>query len=209
MTKLSEYYDMEITLLGIEPRIWRRFLILPDCTFENLHYAIQASCGWEDSHLYEFLNGKGVKVSPPQFTMQRGLKRIARSEHADAFDEDDNVPVAGDIELQQYFSEQGDKCFYIYDFGDYWEHLVELKGIVELPEKFVRQLTDGARAFPPEDCGGTFGYEECCEASKTSTEELAKLNEEEKEELEWRKEWLGDWEPGQFDLQAAKKEFDR
>ncbi len=206
---MPKYFDLEISLLEIEPRIWRRFLILPDCTFENLHYAIQDACGWENSHLYEYLNGKGVEVSSPQFTMQRGLKRIARSQYADPFDEQDDVPVADDIELQQYFSQQGDKCFYIYDFGDYWEHLVELKGIVELPEKFVRQLTDGARAFPPEDCGSTPGYEECCEAFKITPRELTKLDACEKEELEWHKEWIGDWNPERFELKEARKCFDR
>jgi len=204
---MPKYFDLKISLLGIEPRIWRRFLILPDCTFENLHHAIQDACGWENSHLYEYLAGGGAEVSSPH---QRGLKRIAKAVYADAFDvEEDNVPAASDVELQQYLSQQGDKCFYIYDFGDYWEHLVELKGVVELPEKFNRRLTDGARAFPPEDCGSTFGYEECCEALKTSPKELAKLNEEEKEELEWRREWLDDWEPERFDLEAAKKKFDR
>ncbi len=54
---------------------WRRFLILPECTFDNLHYAIQEACGWGNAHLFEFLNGKDVEISPPRFTMQRGLTK--------------------------------------------------------------------------------------------------------------------------------------
>ena len=83
---------------------------------------------------------------------------------------------------------------------------MELKGFVELPEKFVRRLTDGARAFPPEDCGGTFGYEECCEALKIPAKELAKLDGE---ELDWRKEWFGDWKPERFNQNEVSKRFDQ
>ena len=96
---MPKYFEMEVSLLGIEPRIWRRFLIRAEATFQDLHNAIQEACGWENAHLFEFLSGKGVEVSPPQFTMQKGLERIARSEHAEAFDEEDDVPVAGDIKL--------------------------------------------------------------------------------------------------------------
>lgn len=59
------------------------------------------------------------------------------------------------------------KFFYTYDFGDSWEHEV-------LAEKMLTAETDSdyptcikaKRACPPEDCGGTWGYQEFLEAIK-------------------------------------------
>jgi hypothetical protein len=205
---MPRYFDLEVSLLGVKPKIWRRFRIIDEATFMNLHYAVQAACGWEDCHLYEFLDaaGKEGRLRPP---FSAGQKRIVRSESAEQFDDEDDVPVADDIELRSYFSGGVTRCFYVYDFGDYWEHLVELVRVQELPEEFVRRLLDGARAFPPEDCGGTIGYEECCEAVSMTRREIRKLEDSVREELEWKREWVGDWRPEAFDLEAARKTFDR
>lgn len=95
--------------------------------------------------------------------------------------------------------------------GDGWEHEVVLKGVVELPERFKRRLVGGARAFPPEDCGGIPGYEECCEAVRLSDEELADLEKRDPETWEAmqdRRGWVGDWDPERFDLEATRRWFD-
>ena len=34
---MAKYFDVEISLLEIEPRIWRRLLIHSEATFMNLH----------------------------------------------------------------------------------------------------------------------------------------------------------------------------
>lgn len=51
------------------------------------------------------------------------------------------VPEAGDLSLASYFSSgRGPKSSrYVDDFGDDWEHDVELKGIVVLPETHERR----------------------------------------------------------------------
>ncbi len=51
------------------------------------------------------------------------------------------------IGLRTYFKPPGDVCQYLCDFGDKWQHLVELKDIVELPEIFGCRLLDGARGW--------------------------------------------------------------
>jgi hypothetical protein len=204
------YLDLEVSLVGVEPRIWRRLLMSPKATFGDLHQAIQDACGWLDYHLYEFLEASvaGKKLDS---SMQVKCEVIARSEHAEPFDEEDVAPLAGELPLGSYFSEAGDRCFYVYDFGDYWEHLVELKQVEDRPDTFARHLVGGARAFPPEDCGSLPGYEECCEAFAVSDEELMRLKKDDPEmwdEIESRKEWMGDWDPERFDLEAMRTEFD-
>ena len=54
---MPKYFDLEISLLEIEPRIWRRFLIRSGATFSHFHSAIQQAFGWQNCHLYEFLDG--------------------------------------------------------------------------------------------------------------------------------------------------------
>ena len=123
-----------------------------------------------------------------------------------------STPLDGDVLLVDRFLKRAKQCVYVYDFGDYWEHLVELKQVVELPEKFVRRLVGGERAFPPEDCGSLPGYEECCEAFGMSDGDLAKLKRSDPEmwdEMESRKEWMGDWDPERLDLKALKTVFGR
>ena len=53
----------------------------------------------------------------------------------------------------------GDTMRYEYDFGDSWEHDILLEGMF-LAEEGVDypRCIGGARACPPEDCGGIHGY---------------------------------------------------
>ena len=54
----------------------------------------------------------------------------------------------------------GDQLKYVYDFGDDWRHVVSLEEILPRQKGVDYPLcVDGARACPPEDCGGTRGYE--------------------------------------------------
>jgi hypothetical protein len=83
---------------------------------------------------------------------------------------------------------------------------VRLRAVRDLPEAFHRRLLAGARAFPPEDCGGVWGYQAClaavgaCEPADVGASPAA---------LQERKEWLpADWDPEAFDLEAARAVFD-
>ena len=51
---MPKYFDFEVSLLEIEPRIWRRFRLAVVSSFETLHDAIQDSFGWQRRHLYEY-----------------------------------------------------------------------------------------------------------------------------------------------------------
>jgi hypothetical protein len=54
-----------------------------------------------------------------------------------------------------------DSLRYDYDFGDGWEHKVELEKVIPFdPNITLPKCIKGRRACPPEDVGGTWGYEE-------------------------------------------------
>jgi pRiA4b ORF-3-like protein len=153
---MPRYYELEVLLRDAKPRIWRRFLIADNASFLDLHEAIQDACGWTDTHLFAFHDRGGEPIA--------GLPD-------DEYGEPD--PDAKKVKLRSYFDgEEGTSCVYEYDFGDSWEHDVKLVRTAELPEKFARKLLGGARAFPPEDCGGIPGYEECVRMSYQCCERL-------------------------------------
>lgn len=184
---MPAYLDFEVSLREVQPKVWRRFLIQSTGTFMDLHEAIQDACGWFNYHLFAFRT-KG--------------RTIAGLPDEDGFSDPD--PDATRIKLSSFFGPgRSERCLYEYDFGDSWEHDVVLKGTTDLKERFERRLTDGGRAFPPEDCGGLTGYENCVRVAE-GLEEEATLGEDRA-----LRKWLGDWTPEAFNLPAVKREFDR
>jgi len=190
---MAAYLEFEVSLRHIEPRIYRRFLLKDTASFRDLHLAIQDAGDWENYHLFEFR------------TRDRDSQTIAGI----VLDDDgpfldDPPPDAVKVKLRSFFARTGQKCIYLYDFGDGWELDVRLKRTVEMPERFRRRLLDGARAFPPEDCGGVWGYYDCLAALG-----LIKLDGPgfSKKEIKERREWLGDWQ-AELDLKKCKAAFD-
>ena len=47
----GELFQFKITLLDIEPAIWRRIHVR-DCTLDKLHEHIQTAMGWTNAHLH-------------------------------------------------------------------------------------------------------------------------------------------------------------
>lgn len=178
--------QFKVELLGIQPSIWRRFEVPADCNFWDLHVAIQDSMGWLDCHLHHFeIKAKGrakaVKIGIPDF---------------EGISEEEIFP-GWEISVDTYFNDLGIEAEYLYDYGDSWRHRVRLEGYMawDKGSKYPRCL-DGARACPPEDCGGESGYEHLLEV-------LANTKHEEFKET---REWVGrNWRPDRFD--AEKVEF--
>ena len=184
---MPRYFEFEVALEGVTPRIWRRFLLHgEDSTFFDLHVAIQMACGWEDSHLFEFRQGQTILAGPPpDEELGFGVEG----------------PDAEDVLLLTHFKMAKDACRYVYDFGDDWHHEVTLKQIVIRPSHFEQKLLAGKRAFPPEDSGGIPGYERLLTVLLS---EAPPAGEAEESLLEW----IGGWDPEAFDLEEAAQEFD-
>jgi hypothetical protein len=90
---------------------------------------------------------------------------------------------------------------YVYDFGDHWVHTVVLEKHVALePAPKVAACIGGARARPPEDVGGTSGYQEFLEA----------LLDSKHEEHAHMTRWCGGhFDPEWFDLELINKDVAR
>lgn len=142
-------YQFYIALLDIEPVIWRRFQVPHDITFEKLHEVIQVVMGWENYHLYEF------KYGPTRVGIPDGYAQT----------EDEVIDMARVRKLSQMKFSRDDLLTYTYDFGDNWVHLLRLEGIFRTnDEQPVFSCTAGARACPPEDVGGQYGYQHFLQA---------------------------------------------
>ncbi|MFY0580080.1 plasmid pRiA4b ORF-3 family protein [Cystobacter fuscus] len=86
---------------------------------------------------------------------------------------------------------------YVYDMGDNWVHRIRVKKVQPAQARMrYPACTAGARAAPPEDCGGVLGYDNLLEALRNPAHEgRAELIE-----------WVGDsYDPEAFDLEATDK----
>ena len=146
-------FEFDVHLRYVEPRIWRRFHIRSDCSFFDLHLAIQGAMGWMDTHLFMFActysNGQEqCRIGYPDPHSRRGPQDLVAWRHW----------------LRDFKDEISFPMLYLYDFGDGWEHSLNL--VREIPAEVgarYPKLVDGARACPPEDCGGPPGYQELVE----------------------------------------------
>jgi hypothetical protein len=61
------------------------------------------------------------------------------------------------VRLDQVLIRERDSMIYEYDFGDSWTHKIVLERVLASSEGFaVPSCVAGARACPPEDCGGVW-----------------------------------------------------
>ncbi len=172
------WYELDVTLEGASPSVWRRIQLPAAATFMDLHHAIQAACGWSNDHLFAFYD-----------VSERPLAGIPIHRELSPPD-----PDAAAVALEAYFG-YCTRCTYLYDFGDSWRHEIVLRQRVAAPPSGQRRLVAGARAFPPEDCGGLSGYQRCVEAARGDDPDDVR-------------EWLGTWDPEAFDLEATQANFD-
>ncbi len=135
-------WRLNVKLVGVMPIVWRIILVRPETKLAMLHRYLQAAMGWRDQHLFAFtIDERTYGLPDPEW----GRK----------------VYDARRYTLSRLFAKIPTQFRYVYDFGDHWEHLVEIEG--DEPTEFRKQYPiciDGAEPCPPEDCGGAPGYKE-------------------------------------------------
>lgn len=142
-------YRVRVDLKDAKPPVWRRLELASDLRLDELHEILQACFGWYDAHLHQFGAGPTSFYHPET---ERFVNEYT--------DEDGEVGVyEADVRLDEVLTETGDRLFYVYDFGDNWEHVVKLEAVLPRDHRRPRAIcTKGRRPGPAEDSGGVWAY---------------------------------------------------
>ncbi len=123
----------------------RRLIVPANLELAGLHEVLQDVFGWANDHLYDF-------AVLDERTGERVVSLVASKEDR----------VFGDILLTGHkLSDFFPKCkqmLYTYDFGDQWEHLIELVKVINHYDKKSPYLVKASGQTPPEDVGGVDGF---------------------------------------------------
>lgn len=140
--------------------------------------------GWTNSHLFEFLIG--------DYTL-----RFIDEQYEDS----DSYSDAKEVALDLLLTKKNFTFKYIYDFGDHWEHSVEVENIDNKGGNGIHPVClDGNLNCPPDDCGGIRGYYNL----------LNILNDKTHPEYEDMRNWAGrKYHPEKLDLNKINKELPR
>ena len=137
---------MKITLRLPAPyKVYRDLEVPVTASLGKLHEIIQAAFEWDNAHLHEFKAGS-YTIGPEEDEAD-SMFSFFREEPIN----EDEITVG---EIAQSFKQ----FTYIYDFGDYWEHLITFKKGILRPVGSEVTCTGGKGDTPWEDCGGPGGY---------------------------------------------------
>lgn len=157
-----------------DTEVWRRLVVPASLTLRQLHAVLQTAMGWEDYHLHLFdVNG----------VLYGDIEEIEGQPLGD----EETFTLAQAADAVSEF-------MYEYDFGDSWHHVIVIEQTMPSVGTGTPHLIDGAGACPPEDCGGTGGFEHLLEVLSDSSDE------EQVEMLEWVG---GGYDPDAFDIDAV------
>jgi hypothetical protein len=165
-----------------QPRIWRRLLVRETMWLNRLHDAIQVLFGWYDYQTHIFVVGDRRYGNP-----------VNRS---GVVVEDDR-----DVTLAELRLSGQDRLAYDYLFEEGWhvDMRVEKTMAAKKGGAYPRCLA-GARAGPPEDCGGLEAYRDMLYCLKRPETDIGR---------EWR-QWVGpDYDPEKYDLAAMNRALKR
>jgi Plasmid pRiA4b ORF-3-like protein len=133
-------YQLRVSLQGVSPMVWRRLLVRSDSTIADLHRILQIAFGWSDDHLHCFrIHGK-----------EYGIPHVGGM----GFDDD-----ATTIRLAHFRFRVRERFVYEYNFSAHWVHEIRVEQLRPLtPSGRYPLCIGGARAAPPESCGGPWAY---------------------------------------------------
>ncbi|WP_336491557.1 plasmid pRiA4b ORF-3 family protein [Methylobacterium nigriterrae] len=183
MSYVDRIARLRIVLDDTEPAVWRTVEVPLTISLKGLHEVIQAAMPFEDCHLFAFRVGE-LRYAVPDTNWSGRETRSATSAKLGA------VLEGG---VRQFA--------YTYDFGDGWQHTITVEEVrpadpaVEYP-----RLLEGERRAPPEDVGGTFGFDEFLEI-------LSKPRHRERKSL---LEWCGGtFEPEMLDRATIEARMEK
>jgi len=197
-----QIHELKITLLGSKPPIWRRIAVPSDMRLSDLHEVIQIVMGWSNYHMHQFIvpntQSKPTREELASLDWQKRYERLTMCRDRCWSDPRMELEGAEDerkTKLRELAPAVKSKFTYEYDFGDGWEHQIEVvKSGPSVEGVKYPVCLDGKLACPPEDCGGIWGYYEMLEALQDPK------HEQHIETVEWIRR---NFDPERFDLKKV------
>ena len=142
-----ELLRIYVVLDGVAPAVWRRVDVPRSLPLDRLHLVLQGAMGWTGVHSYAFetVAADGSR-HPERFLPDHAL------DGGQVGERETTMPVG------RLLGRPGDRLRYLYDSGDEWDHTLRLEQVVPGIDEHPRCVA-GARACPPESCGGPAGYD--------------------------------------------------
>ena len=143
---------VELDLDDLHP-CWREIVVPAWFTFADLHQAIQAIFLWQDYHLYDFKlrsHGEDLMLINPDSYGVDAMFAPPPSKH--------RVVDDMSIYLDEVFPRTR-VAHYSYDYGDGWEHRIQLVEAFKDYQGAMPVCTGGEGDAPPEDVGSVPGFE--------------------------------------------------
>jgi hypothetical protein len=137
--------ELKIELKNVNPKIWRAIQVDSNISLNELHHIIQISIGWTNSHLYLFRIDE-IEYSLPEYNYDYITYGDSRSYRLSDFHEE--------------------SFEYLYDFGDYWEHNIQVIQKIKGKKLLHPICFEGEGCCPPEDVGGIHGFREFLDIMK-------------------------------------------
>lgn len=128
--------------------IWRKVVVPENINFEVLHKVIRECFDWGYNHLHGFV----------KFQDQKPLVSIVSDEDdMGDFPREEPVLLESKTPITEYL-QNDEPLVYTYDFGDNWEHFIEVEDVISNFDKNYPVCIAGQGDRPPEDVGGEGGY---------------------------------------------------
>ena len=126
-------HQVKLSLKYVRPPVWRRVQVPSDFPLGGLHLVIQAAMGWDGDHRHQFTISRR-HFSDPDYDL-------------DAQDE-------WRAHLASVLPRPGLSASYLYDFGDSWQHIIEVEKVSEAEAGTTYpRCTAGKGTCPGEDGG--------------------------------------------------------
>ncbi|MEQ6377327.1 plasmid pRiA4b ORF-3 family protein [Bacillaceae bacterium S4-13-56] len=154
-TSQAAIFKITLDLKG--EKVWRRVIVPLHYNFRQFHELIQIAFGWQCEHLYEFYIFSSEKTSKLK-PWENAIGHVVADQELFESSHGDKMQLDKDTKLNEYFLDH--KCGkYIYDFGDQWKHWIEVEEIRDDYSNRYPECVDGEGKTPPEDVGGSDGYD--------------------------------------------------
>ena len=194
---------LKVTLRLENHNVWRELMVPLNITFKQLHKVLQAAFDWKDYHLHEFyIYDKKVSADDLSFFdypyLEDSFKPIVNlvcSEEAFYYENEIPMEMESGIKLSTYLPAT---VIYNYDFGDDWQHIIEVDEIIEDYDKNYPVCLDGEGKTPPEDVGGTGGYESFLEI----------MDDQDHPDHEQMKQWVQGQGYSEFDVEEINQRLE-